>query len=108
MDQEKLNLFAKVKLLSRKAGFEVDLARMMADDVYATHELDRFIASGVPELVEIAEKAKLKLQKASAASTTVPIAPAPALASSVNAAEDLSAKVEPAATEKKYVRGVRG
>jgi hypothetical protein len=108
MDQEKLNLFAKVKLLSRKAGFDVDLARMMADDVYATHELDRFIASGVPELVEIAEKAKLRLLPTSAASAAIPIAPTLASAPSMNASEDLSAKAESATIEKKYVRGVRG
>jgi hypothetical protein len=108
MDQEKLNLFAKVKLLSRKSGFDVDLARMMADDDYAARELQLFMASGVPELADLAGKANLKLISANVTAASAPISPVPDATSGTQNAVRLSTEAEPAASEKKYVLGVRG
>jgi hypothetical protein len=110
MDQEKLTLFARVKLVSRKAGFDLDLARMMSDDGYARQELERFSSSGVDELVAVAKQAMQKL--------AAPVMPAPTLEVSAPTVEPTTA-VETAAPEspapellapeaKKYVLGVRG
>jgi hypothetical protein len=107
MDQEKLTIFARVKLLSRKAGFDLDLARMMSDDAYAKQELERYARSGVAELAAIATQAMQKLappETAAAPEPPVSVAASPAPVPSVT---DTTA-VETAAEQKKYVMGVRG
>lgn len=118
MDQEKLTVFSRVKLASRKAGFDLDLARMMADEAYARQELDRFLASGVDELVVIAKQAaqKLSAPETAPAPTGAPsvdravvAAPAPTPISPVAASSTADAAPEPPVPDqKKYVLGVRG
>lgn len=102
MNQETLKIFAQVKLASRKAGFDIDLAKLVADKDYARVELDKLIASGIAELVTLAKQAKATLQSA----------PQPAPAPVVVAPPVTVAKPEaPKPAEKtatKYVGGVRG
>jgi hypothetical protein len=99
MDHEKLKLLAQLKVASRKAGFELDLSRLVVDNDYARSELDRFMASDNDDLVLLALTAKDKLG----------LMPQPAPAPS-----PLAAPPEPPPSEspkkdgKKYVFGPRG
>jgi|GEM_PF-4554670 len=104
MNQETLKIFAQVKLASRKAGFDVDLAKLVGDKDYARRELDKLIASGVNEVILLAKLAKATLSDAPPTTyiTTVKevtqvIAPT---------APDVPAPAEK--PDKKYVMGVRG
>lgn len=51
MDQEKLKLLAHLKVSSRKAGFELDLPKLIADSDYAIERLDHFAATENEDLV---------------------------------------------------------
>jgi hypothetical protein len=96
MDHEKLKMLAHLKILSRKAGHELDLPRLIADQVYASAALDKFMADGNEELImtALAVKEKLGLMPQPAAAAPAPPEPA---------AED-----PPKKDTKKYVFGPRG
>ena len=100
MNQETLKIFAQVKLASRKAGFDVDLAKLVADKDYARQELDKLIGCGVVEVAVLAKLAKATLTDAPPAA---PIVAAPAVT-----APAPPAPASPAKPDKKYVMGVRG
>jgi hypothetical protein len=51
VDQEKLKLLAHLKVSSRKAGFDLDLPRLIADSAYAIERLDYFAATENEDLV---------------------------------------------------------
>lgn len=98
MNQETLKIFAQVKLASRKAGYDVDLAKLVADNDYARVTLDTLIASGNGDLVALANQAKATLK--------VAVAPAPSAAAP--AIVEPSAATPPEDKNKKYVFGARG
>lgn len=99
MDQEKLKLLAQLKVASRKAGFELDLSRLVVDHDYARTELDRFMASDSDELVLLALTAKDRLGL---------MPQAPAQAAPMPVAETPAAPESPKKDGKKYVFGPRG
>lgn len=107
MNQETLKIFAQVKLAARKAGFDVDLAKLVADKDYARRELDKLIASDIAELVTYAKQAKATLTVTPPASST-PLTPPtpPAAVTKEVAAPDAPKPAEK--PDKKYVMGVRG
>ena len=51
MDQEKLKLLAHLKVSSRRAGFDLDLSKLVADNAYAIERLDYFAATENEDLV---------------------------------------------------------
>lgn len=86
MDQEKLKLLAHLKVSSRKAGFELDLPKLIADSNYAIERLDHFAATENEDLVLTALMVKDALglmpvtaspQAAAAPPAEKPIGPAP-------------------------------
>jgi hypothetical protein len=100
MNQETLKIFAQVKLAARKAGFDVDLAKLVADKDYAHVALDKLIASGVADVVTYAKQAKATL------TITTPVVPTP-----VQVVKEVATPEAPKPAEKpdkKYVMGVRG
>jgi hypothetical protein len=61
VDQEKLKLLAHLKVSSRKAGFDLDLSKLVADNTYAIERLDYFAATENEDLVLTALMVKDKL-----------------------------------------------
>jgi hypothetical protein len=61
VDQEKLKLLAHLKVSSRKAGFDLDLSKLVADNAYAIERLDYFAATDNEDLVLAALMVKDKL-----------------------------------------------
>ena len=61
MDQEQLKLLAHLKVSSRKAGFDLDLSKLVADREYAIGRLDEFASSDSEELILASLMVKDKL-----------------------------------------------
>ncbi len=97
LDQEQLKLLAHLKVSSKKAGFELDLSKMMADREYAIGRLDEFASSDSEELIlaSLMVKDKLGLMPAPAA--------APVAAVEVKAVDEGAKK-----DAEKYKFGPRG
>jgi len=102
MNQETLKIFAQVKLASRKAGFDVDLAKLVADNDYARLTLDKLIASGIADLAALANQAKATLTTNTPVGNAVPVTP---VAASMVSPEP---ETTPNDKNKKYVFGARG
>jgi hypothetical protein len=101
MDHEKLKLLAQLKVTSRKAGFGLDLARLVADHDYARTELDNYMASDSDELVLLALTVKDRLG-------LMP-QPIPAAAPAATAPAEMPAAPDSTKKDaKKYVFGPRG
>ncbi|NJR72496.1 MAG: hypothetical protein HC782_05820 [Gammaproteobacteria bacterium] len=71
MNQDTLKIFAQVKLAARKAGLDVDLAKLVSDKDYARQELDKLIASGFTDVAALAKQAKATLTSAPPAASVV-------------------------------------
>jgi hypothetical protein len=101
MDHEKLKLLAQLKVASRKAGFGLDLSRLVVDQDYARTELDNYMASDNDELVLLALTVKDRL---GLMPQSIPMrAPAASVPAETPAAPDSTKK-----DAKKYVFGPRG
>lgn len=99
MDHEKLKLLAHLKVSSRKAGFELDLPKLIADKTYAIERLDYFAATENEDLVLTALMVKDKLGLMPPAAQTE-VAPAPPVEKPVEPA--------PKKNPEKYKFGPRG
>jgi hypothetical protein len=78
VDREKLKLLAHLKVSSRKAGFELDLPKLIADSAYAIERLDHFAATENEDLVLTALMVKdtLGLMSTTARADAAPAPPA--------------------------------
>jgi hypothetical protein len=99
VDQEKLKLLAHLKVSSRKAGFELDLPKLIADNAYAIERLDYFAATENEDLVLTALMVKDALGLMPTAAQTE-VVPAPPVEKTIEPAQ----KKDP----EKYKFGPRG
>ena len=98
MDQEQLKLLAHLKVTSRKAGMDLDLPKLIADNAYAIERLDVFAASDNEDLVLTALMVKDKLGLMPSAVAPPPPPPSPAVKPSDSASKE----------SQKYKFGPRG
>jgi hypothetical protein len=99
VDHEKLKLLAHLKVSSRKAGFELDLSKLVADSAYAIERLDYFAAAEDEDLVLTALMVKDKLGLMPTAAPGEPAPPPPA---------EKPAETAPKKDPEKYKFGPRG
>ncbi len=73
LDPEQLKLLAHLKVSSKKAGFDLDLSKLVADRDYAIGRLDEFASSDSEELIlaSLMVKDKLGLMPTPAAPVAV-------------------------------------